>query len=72
MTCQIVQHGPAVKMIACGAFGTKGPCEWCKRPGTKLCDWPTGENKTCDRRMCSHHAKNVGPNKDYCPEHTHG
>lgn len=41
----------------------------CSSPGVKLCDWPVGDGKTCDRSICGRHAKNVGPDKDYCPGH---
>jgi hypothetical protein len=38
----------------------------------KLCDYPVtrkGKPGTCDRKLCSRCAVNVGPNKDYCPPH---
>lgn len=55
-------------------FGGKAPsCEWCERKATQLCDGqarydrePNGE--TCDRRLCTHHRKRIGPRADVCPE----
>ena len=43
-------------------------CDWCYSPQTKLCDFPINK-KTCDKKLCDRHAKHVGENKDYCPEH---
>jgi len=50
-------------------------CRWCSSLHTKLCDFVVSSpqvvthKKTCDAPMCDAHAKNVGPDKDYCPEH---
>lgn len=34
-----------------------------------LCDWPTGDGKTCDAPLCEAHAHQVGKNKHYCQGH---
>lgn len=38
-----------------------------------LCDWPIttarGKPGTCDPPLCDAHSGQVGPNKNYCPEH---
>lgn len=55
-----------------GVRPLKAPLCWvshCVAPGDKLCDWPVPGGKTCDRPICARHAKNVGPDKDYCPAH---
>lgn len=56
-----------------GFVCTRGPrmkkCAFCSHIGTKLCDFPVGDGKTCDKPMCAHHAKSVGPDLDHCPEH---
>lgn len=44
----------------------------CRGDGVVLCDFVLRGPKagrTCDRRVCRGHAKNVGPDKDYCPVH---
>lgn len=33
------------------------------------CDWPTGGGRTCDAALCDAHARQVGPNRHYCPDH---
>jgi hypothetical protein len=50
-------------------------CRWCENQSTKLCDFVISppeqitHKKTCDAPMCDVHAKSVGANLDYCPEH---
>lgn len=50
-------------------------CRWCQSLSTKLCDFVVSppeqvtHRRTCDAPMCSAHAKSVGPNLDYCPDH---
>lgn len=39
----------------------------CKAP--YLCDYPVGNDLTCDRRMCNNHRLNVGEGIDYCLGH---
>ena len=52
-------------------------CHWCANLSTKLCDYSISHpaqvthRKTCDAPMCDAHAKSVGKNLDYCPEHAH-
>src|SRR5205807_441310 len=43
-------------------------CRWCGKPVTKLCDFGTASG-TCDAPMCDAHAKRVGEDTDYCPDH---
>lgn len=43
--------------------------EGCGAQHEKLCDWPVGDKKTCDRKLCRAHAHKAGPNRDYCPAH---
>ena len=52
------------------------PCCECGKPSDRLCDWPAGEGKTCDRPLCRRHARQPvpefgkpNPDIDYCPEH---
>ena len=47
-------------------------CGFCHaRLHSKLCDYPTGKGKTCDRKMCDRCATSVGEDLDYCPTHQH-
>lgn len=34
-----------------------------------LCDHPDGGGRTCDRPLCNAHARQVGKNRHFCPEH---
>ena len=51
----------------CGDFGSA--CVECGAVADNLCDYPVGDNKTCDRLLCERCAKNVSVNIDYCPGH---
>ncbi|QNI34504.1 hypothetical protein H7849_11775 [Alloacidobacterium dinghuense] len=44
-------------------------CEFCGKTAPKLCDFPTGNGKTCDATICDACAKSVGFDRDYCPAH---
>jgi hypothetical protein len=58
-------------------FSGKRPaaCRWCGKPSTKLCDFRLSHpsqvthKRTCDAPMCDQHAKSVGTNLDFCPDH---
>lgn len=79
MGCEIHEmigpDGKPARMMVCSRGRSRGPRENCSVPGCPngaeaLCDWPiAGEGRTCDRRLCHHHRKQVGRNRDYCPEH---
>lgn len=51
-------------------------CRWCGKQSTKLCDFVVSHpsqvthKRTCDAPMCDEHASHIGPNVDYCPDHT--
>lgn len=48
---------------------SRGPCYYCGKPGTNLCDFKTGPILTCDRPMCSG-CSTPGPGEtDLCREH---
>lgn len=36
-----------------------GPCHYCGRPATFLCDFPVGKDRTCDRPICADHRTKV-------------
>ena len=48
-------------------------CEVCRNNRhTKLCDFPTGRKRTCDKKLCGQCAHHSAPDLDYCPEHKDG
>lgn len=44
-------------------------CADCPGPGDYLCDYPVGEDKTCDRQMCEVHAHQIAEEVHYCDAH---
>ena len=49
------------------------PCPYCGSPADYLCDYPTGEGRTCDIWLCEHHRIRQGgdlQNLDFCPQHS--
>lgn len=44
-------------------------CSDCMGVGDYLCDYPVGDGKTCDRKMCDHHSNEIAPNIHYCTDH---
>lgn len=54
----------------CGEmFADTGTCADCHEVADFLCDYPVGDGKTCDRKMCPDHAKTIGINMHYCAAH---
>ena len=51
--------------------GAPRRCQFCfQRPGTRLCDYPTGPGKkTCSKSMCAGCGMSIDKETDYCPEH---
>jgi len=45
------------------------PCSDCGWVTDYLCDFPVGEDKTCDRRLCEDHAHRVSDDIHYCETH---
>jgi hypothetical protein len=72
MVCSVVKLPNGAAMIVCGLRPRPKPCS---HPGcgvrhaSKLCDWPLGAGKTCDKPLCERHAVEVGPDRHYCPDH---
>jgi len=71
MGCMHVTLADGFTAIICGVK-TPGPCsvKGCNNRHTKLCDYPVGKNKTCDRKLCDRHAESIGEDRDVCPEHS--
>lgn len=69
MTCHRVNLPGGGFAIVCTPRQRERKCR-CGRPATKLCDWKKMSGKgTCDKAICDACAVNVGPDKDYCPDH---
>lgn len=67
MGCYILNpHQFPVSWI-CGDLGDH--CPNCGTASDILCDYPVGDGKTCDAKMCQYCAHNIAPEIDYC--HTH-
>lgn len=57
----------------CGSFKVrkKDLCSCgCRRLADRACDFPVGD-KTCDKPLHRDCARQVGPERDYCPGHPH-
>lgn len=67
MVCRTINTG-GITAIVCTRGARPIRCK-CGARGDKLCDWPIGDGKTCDKPMCDRHATNVGKNLDYCKIH---
>lgn len=44
-------------------------CSECNFVADYLCDFPMGDNKTCDAVLCGNHAHYIGEEKHLCPVH---
>ncbi len=53
----------------CGDFEHDLNCRICGCFADKLCDYPVGNDKTCDSAMCQDCAVHIKGDLDYCPEH---
>jgi hypothetical protein len=69
MACEHIKIDGHV-VIVCGVQEKKKFCG-CGRPSEFECDWkmPRWKSGTCDRSLCSVHAKEVARGKHLCPEH---
>lgn len=45
------------------------PCTDCGGVNDVLCDYPVGNGKTCDRKICEECSPPVAPNLHYCKPH---
>jgi len=51
----------------CGDLGPH--CSSCGTVSDSLCDYPVGNNKTCDRAMCEDCSNLIGLDIHYCNDH---
>jgi hypothetical protein len=70
MACNVLKLPNGGTAIICGRRMRKRNCAHCGRPDAKsLCDWPTGEGKTCDKPCCFACRIHVDTDRDYCADH---
>ena len=50
-----------------GRLGEPATC--CGWVASFLCDYPVGDDATCDKRICEDHAHEIAPDMHYCKEH---
>ncbi len=55
----------------CGDLGSPSTvlCKECGYLADILCDYPVGDNLTCDRILCEDHSFEIGHNLHYCEAH---
>ncbi|MGO4700240.1 hypothetical protein [Dyella sp. 2RAB6] len=69
MPCYSIHRKDGGKAILCGDLGPHCGDANCGDVGTYLCDYPVGDDKTCDMPLCHGHAFEAAPNIHYCPGH---
>ena len=69
MPCYIERMKDGGTMFMCGNLGPHCAAEKCSALGVNLCDYPVGDDRTCDLPLCDSHAYEVAPNVHYCPGH---
>jgi len=62
-------NGLITKAHICGDLEDLAVCRICGCLAEKLCDYPIGNDKTCDSAMCKECAVHIRGDLDYCPEH---
>lgn len=69
MPCYVSKGKDGHPFFFCGRNLKEKKCADCLDLASKLCDYPVGKGKTCDRPVCDLHSAAVGPNLDYCATH---
>jgi len=69
MPCYIENFPDGGTFFLCGDFGPHCAAEKCAASTYFLCDFPVGDEKTCDLPLCASHAYEVAPDIHYCPGH---
>lgn len=67
MACYITTMPDGTKLFMTGELGNH--CADCADVGDYLCDYPVGNDKTCDRSMCENHSTIIAPSIHYCEAH---
>lgn len=76
MPCHPFQTKGGTSGFICTGKAVASRCEYtegafkCKRKHVALCDYPTGNGKTCDMKLCYVHRIPHGKKgTDFCPKH---
>jgi hypothetical protein len=77
MPCRPFNHdGPSgpITGIVCGSrVKTWAPCAYCKRPSSRLCDFPVTKDRgvkgTCDAPLCDDCTTRIAGDGDLCRAH---
>lgn len=71
MHCAHVKLPGGVTAIVCTSDRRQVKhCTACDKVAPFLCDWKTGDHKTCDLPICAIHAEEVAADKHLCPTHS--
>ena len=69
MPCYIHKDTYGNHIFICGSKDLGPRCRECSDLGDYLCDYPVGNEKTCDAPLCREHAFEVAEDTHYCPAH---
>lgn len=69
MPCYRIPMKHGGHAFLCGDLGPHCAAEKCADVSGFLCDYPVGNNKTCDLPLCQSHAFETAPDIHYCPGH---
>ena len=61
--------GKRIPVFITGDLGAHCSHGNCLQPSEFLCDYPIGNDKTCDAEMCGDHSQMVGEDLHYCESH---
>lgn len=70
MGCLLCRTEDGGVMFLCGEENLQPtPCRDCGFESDFLCDYPVGNDKTCDAMLCEKHAVEIAPGVHYCKPH---
>lgn len=69
MPCYRIPMKHGGHAFLCGDLGPHCAAQKCADVSGFLCDYPAGDNKTCDLPLCQSHAYETAPDIHYCPGH---
>lgn len=69
MVCRRTRLSDGSPMWICGDLEDELVCKCCGFLADKLCDYPIGNDKTCDGALCDKCAVKIRGDIDYCPDH---
>jgi len=71
MACRTTRtiDGESAIWICGDTFAGSAVCRECGDLADTLCDYPLGNDKTCDSALCKWHSVSMRGDLDYCTEH---